>query len=212
MDIFYYSTTCPHCQKVIQFITKNNITHHLSCINIDKRKRDHNQNQLVVVLESGQTVFLPPNLNTVPSILCPKRNYELLSGVDNILKYLKERFSINLTNAVSFGDNRIQIREPVGTPLGSFNNNSNIYSEQFTPYGLDPETLSAKSTHKRDLYNYVSVDHNLAIHCPEETWKPDKINVTIDSLQQQRNQEIPAVPVAPPSNLYGQSNQMPSPL
>jgi hypothetical protein len=182
MDIFYYSKVCPHSQKVIQFITKNNLVNQLSCINVDKRKRDHNQNQLIVQLENGQMVQLPPNLHSIPAVLCPKRNYELLSGVDNILKYLQERYQTNLANAVSFGDNRIQTREPIGTPLGSFNNNSNIYSEQFTPYGLDPETLSTRTTNKRELYNYVSVDHSLSINTPEETWKSERLpsNVTIE--------------------------------
>jgi hypothetical protein len=209
MDIFYYSNNCPHSQKVVQFIIKNNLQQNLSCINVDRRKRDHNNNQLIVILENGQTVQLPPNLHSLPSILCVKRNYEILSGTDTIIKYLQEKFATNLNNIVSFGDQRIQTREPIGTPLGSLTQNSNIFSEPYTMYDLPPDVLSAKSTHKRDLYNYVAVDQQFTIPTPEETYKSERLpsSVTIDSLEHKRNQEVPIVATAPPQGLYVNNQQ-----
>jgi len=86
MDIFYYSTLCKHSQRVIEFIVQHQLTGQLSCICVDKRKRDTNNNHTVVVLENGQTVMLPPNLHAIPALLCVKNNYTIISGQDAIIR------------------------------------------------------------------------------------------------------------------------------
>jgi hypothetical protein len=47
---------------------------------------------------------------------------------------------------------------------------------------------------QRQLYNYVPVSNTSAmIATPPDTYKPDKVSneVTIDTLQQQRNSDVP---------------------
>ena len=41
MDILYYSNYCKHSQKLINILTKNNMSDKISFICIDKRKKDH---------------------------------------------------------------------------------------------------------------------------------------------------------------------------
>jgi len=215
MDIFYYSTLCKHSQRVIEFIVQHQLTGQLSCICVDKRKRDTNNNHTVVVLENGQTVMLPPNLHAIPALLCVKNNYTIISGKDAIIGYLQEKFGTQYANQVGGGrpgvsggggGGRPQQREPVGTVLGSLSGSANVWSEPYTNYQMSPDDLAAKSTSgNRPLYHYTSVNQEVKIETPEDTYRPDKVssNVTIDVLQQQRNQEVPVVSVAPPTGLYG---------
>ena len=84
--------------------------------------------------------------------------------------------------------------EPMGYRLQSSIGGTNIISEQFTSYDMTPEELSAKGKgQSRQLYNYVSVHNdNIFIETPPDNYRPDKISddITIDSLQQQRIDEI----------------------
>ena len=62
-------------------------------------------------------------------------------------------------------------------------------------YNMTPEELSAKGAGgRRQLYNYVPVDTDTNfIQTPPDTYRPDKIatGVTIESLQEQRNADVP---------------------
>ena len=78
-------------------------------------------------------------------------------------------------------------------------------SEQYTFYDLSPDELSAKGRGgRRQMYNYVSAEHEnpYNIPTPPDTYKPDKLgeSVSIDSLQQKRNEELPQNAQA---NIYG---------
>ena len=53
MDILYYSNYCKHSQNVIQTLVKSNLTDKISFICIDKRKRDENSGQMIIILENG---------------------------------------------------------------------------------------------------------------------------------------------------------------
>ena len=223
MDIFYYSNYCKHCQKVVQFIIKHGIVEKISSICIDKRKRDHQNNQMYVTLENGQRVFLPPNLQSVPSILCVKRNYTLVTGGDPIIKYLVEKYSPQIAHqpheglmAVPNLDSpfvpnpgpHMQEKDPIGYNVMSAGPGT-ISSEAFTNYALEHEDLKGDShSPNRPLYNYTPVNANFVIPTPPDNYRPDKIanNLTIDVLETQRNQEIPAVQVQPPMGLYGHEN------
>jgi len=213
MDILYYSNFCKHSQKVVQFIVKNNLTQQLSCICVDQRRRDNNNNQMYVVLENGKQVVLPPNLQSIPAVLCVKRNYTLVLGTDPIIEYLQTKFQLSQANTYEnpyikqdAQNYRPQQREPANYDWSNRSNFSNIFSESFTSFSMTNDDLSARSTSaRRPLYNYTPVDQQFKIDTPEDTYRPDKVssNVTIDTLQQQRNQEIPIVQVNPPQNLYG---------
>ena len=64
----------------------------------------------------------------------------------------------------------------------------------YTNYNLTPQELSAKGNGgRRSMYNYVSANEEIiSINTPPDTYQPDKIgnDITVDSLQQQRFDEI----------------------
>lgn len=191
MDIFYYSNFCKHSKKVIEFLTKGGFTESLSCICIDKRTRNPKTNQVMIVLEDGRQAVMPPNIQSVPALLLVNQNYKLVLGSE-IIKHYEPRMKEKLASA-NFGNGEplaYQIQSTVGT------GGSNIVSEQFTFYDMSPEELSAKGRGgQRQMYNYVSAGQDSAfIPTPPDTYRPDKIssNVTIESLQMQRNSEVPS--------------------
>jgi hypothetical protein len=188
MDILYYSNYCKHSQKTVQTLVKGNLSDKISFICIDKRSNDPKTNQTYIHLENGSKVFLPPNISAVPALLLVKQQYRVLLGDDIIKHYhpvLKEK---NERATLSNG-------EPMGFVLSS--KNDNIMSEQYTMYNMTPDELSAKGRGgNRPLYNYVAATDDIKfIETPADTWRPDKVagGVTIDSLQQQRMDEISSI-------------------
>lgn len=185
MDILYYSNYCKHSQRVVQSLVKHNMKDKLSFICIDERKRDPTNNQMYIILDDGNRVIMPPNIHSVPSLMQIKNNYKVIYG-DDILTTLHPAIRNSSQNVQ-------KIIEPVGYHLGG-SNHANIVSEKFTDVNMTPDELSSKGkSNKRSLYNYVSVNQDtIFIETPPDDYKPDKVNneVTIDSLQQQRIDEL----------------------
>ena len=187
MDILYYSNYCKHCQRLVQTLVKGNLSNKISFVCIDKRVRDPKNNQQYIVLENGSKVVMPPNIHSVPALLLIKQNYRLLMG-DEIMQHLHPQ--IKQLNEVATNYNG----EPISYTLGGSSGGSNIMSEQYTFYNMTPDELSAKGKGtNRQMYNYVSASDDIKlINTPPDNYRPDKLsnNVTIESLQQQRLNEI----------------------
>jgi hypothetical protein len=187
MDILYYSNYCKHSQRLVQTLVKGNLSNKISFICIDKRVRDPKNNQQYIVLENGSKVVMPPNIHSVPALLLIKQNYRLLMG-DEIMQHLHPQ--IKQLNEVATNYNG----EPISYTLGGSSGGSNIMSEQYTFYNMTPDELSAKGkSSNRQMYNYVSASDDIKlINTPPDNYRPDKLsnNVTIESLQQQRLNEI----------------------
>ena len=196
MDIFYYSNYCKHSKKVIEFLTKGGFTESISSICIDKRIRHPKTNQILIVLEDGKQAPMPPNIQSVPALLLVNDNYKLILGND-IIRHFEPKMKAKLASA-NFGNG-----EPLAYAINSSASagGSNIVSEQFTFYDMSPEELSAKGRGgQRQMYNYMPAGQDvLAIPTPPDTYRPDKIasGVTIETLQMQRNTEVPVQNQAP---------------
>lgn len=193
MDILYYSNYCKHSQSIVGYITKSALIEKLNCICIDRRSRDPVTNQLMIQLENGKKVIMPPNVHSVPALLIVNQKYTAIFG-DEIIKYFEPNVQTKTVEATqSVGG------EPMGFHLGQ---SANIVSEQFTYYNMSPEELSAKGRGaKRQMYNYVSAGHDIiTIQTPPDNYEPDKVEegVSIDTLIQKRNKEItPSIPMNP---------------
>lgn len=187
MDILYYSNYCKHCQKLLQTLVKANMSSKISFVCIDKRVNDPKTHQTYIVLENGSRVIMPPNIHSVPSLLLIKQNYKVLMGDDILKHYHPEMKELNARATQNNG-------EPMAYPLLASNGGTNIVSEQYTMYNMSPDELSAKGRGgNRQMYNYVSAGDDIKfIETPADTYRPDKLSnsVTIDTLQQQRMDEV----------------------
>jgi hypothetical protein len=184
MDILYYSNRCQHSRKLLQVLSKTDMKDKISFICIDNRVTD-NKNQTFIVLNNGSKVIMPPNLVSIPALLMVKNNYKIILG-DAIIEHLRPDIITGQSKEVKLNG------EPNSYSLNG--TKDNIMSESFSSYDLTPNELSAKgSGGRRSMHNYVSVsDDTDPIYTPDDTYNPDKIagDVTIDTLQQQRNEDI----------------------
>jgi hypothetical protein len=182
MNILYYSNYCKHSKAILDYLVKNDVIHTINCICIDQRKVNSLQGQTLITLENGNTVLLPPNVYSVPSLLLIKENYRCVVGneIKNIYKS-----KISEKQDIAFKGNG----EPQAFTLGA----KDIQSEQFTFYNSTMEDLSAKgSGGMRPLYHYVPADGNVSIPTPPDTYKPNKVgqDITVDKLEQKRSEEM----------------------
>jgi hypothetical protein len=187
IDILYYSNYCVHSKKILQYLAKEALTNQLNCICIDRRTRDSKSGQIYIVLENGKQLMMPPNVHSVPAMLLVKENFRVILG-EEIIQYLQPK--VKQQNAIATQNQG----EPMGFVLNQSNNGMSIVSEQFTYYNMSPEELSAKGKGTgRQMYNYVSANDDInSIPTPPDNYHPDKVSgdVTLDSLQNQRNEEI----------------------
>ena len=190
MDTLYYSNYCKHSQRVLQFLVKGNLAEKMNFLCIDNREKHPSNNQIYIVLENGKKVIMPPNIQSVPSLLLVRQGYRVILGDDIIHHY---QIDANRETKKKIAN---QIHEPIGTGLIMSTGGMNIISEPYTAFDLTPEELSAKGTGmRRNLHNYVSVnDDIISIQTPPDTYHPDKVDsaITVDTLQQKRMDEIEA--------------------
>ena len=169
MDNFYYSNHCKHSKKIIQHLVKNSLTDKLNFICLDKRKIDPKTQQIYAILDNGQSVGLPPHINSVPCLLLVKQNYRVVNGADEIIEYFKPYCKAETEKATG------AVGEPMGFSLSSL---GEVVSENYTFYNMTPEELSAKGVRNSshlggsalNMYNATT-----SIQTPPNTYKSERM-------------------------------------
>lgn len=183
--ILYYSNFCEHSKKLLQIISKYNINNDTHFICIDKRIREAN-NKIYIILENGQKIIMPENVNRVPALLLLNKGYNVLYG-EAILQYLKPKQEQQIMKATR---NNI---EPMAFSFSS--GMCNIVSDQYSFLDQDPDSLSAKGNGgARQMHNYVDLNFSDNIQTPQDDFEYKGSNkvpqdLTIEKLMQQREQE-----------------------
>jgi len=186
-SILYYSNFCEHSKKLLQTISKTDVSKDIHFICIDKRTKDSN-NKIYIILENGQKIIMPENVNRVPALLLLNQGYNVLYG-EAILQHLKPRQQEMIKKATQ---NNL---EPMafgfsGSGFGS------ITSDHYSFLDMDSESLSAKGNGgMRQMHNYADLNYSDNINTPEDDHDykgSNKIsgNLTVEQLQQQREQEF----------------------
>ena len=185
-SILYYSKFCDHSNKLLQTLTKTTQKDmHYICI--DKRVKDTN-NKTFIVLENGQKIVMPENVNRVPALLLLNQNYQVLYG-EAILNHLKPKQEVEVRKATQNN------MEPMAFSFGS-GGFSDIVSDAYSFLDQGSEELQAKGNGgMRQMHNYVDLNYSDKISTPndEQEYKgANKISgeLTIEQLQQQRDSEL----------------------
>jgi hypothetical protein len=186
--ILYYSNFCEHSKKLLQGLSKTQLSKEIHFICIDKRVNDGGKT--FIVLENGQKTLLPPNIAKVPALLLLSDN-QILYG-DNIYNYFKSKQEV-VTKQVTQNN-----MEPSAFSLGGSGGFSGVTSDQYSFLDMEPESMTAKGNGGlRQMHNYVSLDQIDSINTPaKEDNKGNGQNMTIEQLQQQREQEFSALNLA----------------
>jgi hypothetical protein len=187
--ILYYSNFCEHSRKLLQTISKSDLKKDIHFICIDKRVKDNN-NKTFIVLENGNKILMPENINRVPALLLLTQGYNVLYG-DAILQFFKPTQEKMVKQATQNN------MEPMAFSFSS-GGFGDIVSDQFSFLDMDAESMTAKGNGgMRQMHNYVDLNSNgnLNIDCPNDDFDYKKSNkipegLTVEQLQQQRDQDL----------------------
>lgn len=206
-SILYYSNFCDKSKKILQTLAKSNIKEELHYLCIDKRVKGPT-GQWYIILENGEKIIMPPQVNRVPALLLMKQGHQVLYG-EQILSHLQPRdTAINMEATNNNGEpSPFSLNHDC---IGGFG----VASDTFSYWDQTSEDLSAKGNGgMRQLYNYATIDSNIRIDAPKEDYTPDKIgSVSLENLQQQRNSEIQMSMNAQKSGGGGGAGTGPSPI
>ena len=185
--ILYYSNYCDHSKKLLQTLGKTEQKDmHFICI--DKRIKENGKTY--IVMESGQKIVMPENVNRVPALLLLTKGYKVLYG-EAILQQLKPRQEANVRQATQNN------MEPSAFSFGA--GFSNVTSDNYSFLDSDAEALKATGNGgTRQMHNYVDLNFSDQISTPVDEAdykKSSKLpeGLTVDQLQQQREQEFQKV-------------------
>jgi hypothetical protein len=185
-SILYYSNFCDHSKKLLQTLSKTQVSKDIHFICIDKRVRGED-GKVHIVLENGQKIVMPENVNRVPALLLLNQGYNVLYG-DSILEHFRPVQQKMVKQATQNN------MEPLSF---SFENGGfgNVVSDQYSFLDMDSGSLSATGTGGlRQMHNYIGYGDSFSITTPvdEYDYKASKLpeDLTIDQLQQQRASEV----------------------
>ncbi len=185
-SILYYSNFCEHSKKLLQVLSKTQVSQEFHFICIDKREKGKD-NKTYIILENGQRIVMPENVMKVPALLLLSDNYRVLYG-DHIYNYMKPKQEVAVKQATQ---NNI---EPMAFSFGG-GGGCGVASDQFSFLDMDAEDLTAKGNGgMRQMHNYVPLSYVDTITTPKDDhdYKNNKLSgdLTVEKLQQQREQEL----------------------
>lgn len=189
-SILYYSNYCEHSKKLLQTISKsNNVQKTMHFICIDKRERDAN-NKVFIVLENGQKIIMPENINRVPALLLLDQGYNVLYG-EAILEHLKPKQQVEVKKATKNN------MEPMAFAFGGGGGFNDIISDHYSFLDQDNDSLKATGDGgMRQMHNYVDLNFvdncNISTPADDHDYKASKMpeGLTVEKLQEQRNSEL----------------------
>lgn len=184
--LLFFSELCSHSKELLTNLKQKNLLDKVQLICIDNRYIENNITH--IYLNPQQTMPLPPMITCVPT-LCIMPNYEILKG-GQIMDYFAPM-------SRSIEDEREKINmEPNAFSLESETNGSfGVSSDSFSFWDTNSDDLSAQGNGgTRQMYTYASIEstnnHSEQIYTPTEDASDKPAPVTLDQIQQQRNNEL----------------------
>jgi hypothetical protein len=183
--ILYYSNFCEHSKKLLQTLSKTQLSKDIHFICIDKRNKGPD-GKTYIILENQQRIVMPENVAKVPALLLLNQGYDVIYG-DAIYQHFKPKQEVITKQATSNN------MEPMAFSLNG--GMSGVMSDNFSFLDMDSEELNTKGNGgMRQMHNYVPLNYQDTITTPtdEHDYKQPKLGgeMTIEKLQEQRNQEL----------------------
>jgi hypothetical protein len=191
-SILYYSNFCDHSKKLLQTLSKSQVSKDIHFICIDKRVKEKD-GKTYIILENTQKIVMPENVTKVPALLLLNQNYRVLYG-ENIYDHLKPRQEVVTREATNNN------MEPMAFSLGGLGGLGfgGVVSDQYSFLDQGAEELKSNGNGGlRQMHSYYSINTNEQIVTPTDDTgrQSSKLseNLTIEQLQQQREQELSAI-------------------
>jgi hypothetical protein len=230
--VLYYSSYCVQCQRLLRILSEAppTLRNQIHFVNVDSRRRDPATGKLVVVLDSGAQMILPPNIQRVPAMIAITKGNRVFFGSEDILNYLQTGGAGGGTGASSnplpsHSTNRMM---PPGKEMTTSSSSSSVdfvASNALRAPGQPPVApgdvigvnLGSTGDSGCGLFLGVFTDGvtspssggSTSIPTPEEDYSRQKLgsNVTIEKLIAARNADIPP----PVTNMPGFTPALPLP-
>jgi len=192
--ILYYSKYCENSKKLLQNLSKANISKDIHFICVDKRIKEPN-GKIYILFENGQKMLLPENINKIPALLLLKQNYHVLYG-DDIQKYFKPQQEVQVRTATK--NNMVPISQTLD-PFSGFGGYGVVSDNYSFLDQSDVDLGTSGNGGLRQMHNYVSLnDEQLLMHLPEDDaeYKTNKIkngDVSMETLMKKREEELSGI-------------------
>jgi len=175
--VLYYSKYCEICKNLIYNLGKTELKEGIHFLNVDKRINENNKT--FILLENGQKMLLPENINKVPALLLLNKGNKILFGKD-VENYFVPLVKSEKRKAVKFNG------EPLAFSLGITMSDNYSFLDQGT------DEMSAKGNGGvRQMHHYVKLNGTEKIETPPEDYVSDKIGeVNLNKIQEQRQNEL----------------------
>ena len=194
-SIIYYSNFCEHSKKLLQGLSRSQVSKDIHFICIDNRVRENGK--IFIQLQNGQKIIMPENVTKVPALLLLNQNYKVLYG-EEITGYFRPRQEV-ITKQVT--NNNL---EPSAFALGGGGAFGGIVSDQYSFLDMDSDTLSAKGDGGvRQMHNYVNLDYSDQISATQDDGANAKnagrlTAGDIEKYQRERDADIGVIKARPP--------------
>jgi hypothetical protein len=186
--ILYYSNYCNFSKRVLNIVSKNpSVTKEVHFICIDKRIQE--KGKTYIILENGQKIIMPENIQKVPSLLLINDGFRVIDNAEHILQFFQPRKQQEMREAT------MNNMEPVA--FGFEGGGSCVVSDNYSFLDQDSKQMEAKNGTGglRQMHNYVGLNDNSKIYTPEDEVDYNNgpkmsENMTIDQLMQQRENDF----------------------
>jgi hypothetical protein len=198
--ILYYSTYCQHCNHLINYCSRLNITNQLHFLCVDRRVKRGQQE--FILLDNGTEILMPSAIRSVPSLLLLNYGNKILEG-DQIKEFIDskiaqtQQYQVPLTQQNGLQNsgqgnsgNMGPTSEPDAFSLGGL---GSVVSDQYSFLDQSADELSAKGNGgTRQMYNYATINQFDSIETPPDDYVPNKVgNMSLDQIRAMREQDVP---------------------
>ena len=194
-SILYYSQYCDHSKKLLSYLTTNSLQGSIHFICIDKRRQDTKTGRTYIIMDNGEAIIMPENIQSVPSVLLLNDNYRVIQG-DNIYNHFQPRVEETVKESTNSN------MEPSSFTFSGESSGLGVMSDSFSFLDMGADDLSTKGNGgTRQMYNYTGLDENSGqMQTPTDDFNyqsnaggGDRAN-TMEQLMQSRENDISQLP------------------
>lgn len=171
--ILYYSNYCKSSSKVLQILSKYDMSNKVHFICIDGRINKNGETY--AVLQNGQEILIPKNITAVPALLLLNQQYLVIYGVSEIINYFQKGMDQQIREATknnmvpmskgqsqSQRQSQSQSQERDYDGFGGFFTSSGVVSDNFSFLDQDEVELTAKGNGGlRQMHHYAKPDDDI---------------------------------------------------
>ncbi len=157
--ILYYSNYCKSSNKVLQLLSKYDMSSQIHFICIDGRVNKNGNTY--AVLPNGQEMLIPKNITAVPALLILNQQYKVLYGINDIINFFQRGIEQQVNEATK--NNTVPVSTSADDGYSAFGGfGGGIVSDHFSFLDQDDNEMSAQGNGGlRQMHNYARPNENI---------------------------------------------------